>query len=86
MDEKRELKIGDVVIYYVDHYQVKHKALVTNAWSSVGNLPGCNVVYVSEDQTKEDPYGNWNVRRAASTCQCSRPVETPGSGRTRAEL
>lgn len=57
MEQKRELKIGDVVIY-TDHYRVKHRALVTNVWSDgVGGLPGCNVVYVSGDVTKADPYG-----------------------------
>jgi len=52
MVEERELHVGDVVVFTDTHCQ-DHNALVTVVWD-----PGCcNLVYVSGDGTKTDPYG-----------------------------
>lgn len=67
--EKQVLKVGSEVIY-IDAHRVKHSALVTHVWPSGqadggGHQPGCNLVYVSGDETKTDPYGR-QIERATS--------------------
>lgn len=74
----RQLEIGSV-INYVDKNQVRHSALVTNVWpqmSGDGNAPGCNLVYVSADASKDDPYGR-QIERATSTVHKTRQA-APG--------
>jgi hypothetical protein len=53
-------------IVFVDAHGVEHSALVTIWWTgnrevaayrSENGEPGCNLVYVSSDDTKTDPYG-----------------------------
>jgi len=56
MEERRKLETGDLVIF-IDAYRNRRHALVTKVWNSVGNLPGCNLVATSNDETKGDLYG-----------------------------
>lgn len=72
----RELKIGDSIVY-IDAHRERHNALVTKVWTSVGNLPGCNLVYVSSDETKNDPYGRQIER---STSVVHRSAQPAGAG------
>lgn len=60
----KQLNIGDHVIY-TDAHGIEHDAVVTHVWQSVGGLPGCNVVHVSGDDSKTDPYGR-QIERATS--------------------
>lgn len=55
---ERELKIGDSIVY-IDAHRESHPALVTKVWPGCGGgtIPGCNLVIVSSDETKQDPYG-----------------------------
>jgi hypothetical protein len=67
--EKNVLKVGSEVIY-IDAHRVKHSALVTHVWGQGhadlgGQEPSCNLVYVSGDETKTDPYGR-QIERATS--------------------
>jgi hypothetical protein len=66
---ERELNIQDSVIY-IDSHGEKRPALVTNVWKGMGGKPGCNVVYVSKDEGKTDPYGR-QVERQTSVCHKS---------------
>lgn len=71
---ERELNIGDDV-NYVDEYGVKHTALVTQTWlygkklgdykAQYGQYPSLNVVYVTREESKSDPYGH-QIERATS--------------------
>jgi hypothetical protein len=72
---ERNLKIGDHVAF-VDSIRVRHEALVTNVFDSGigltafmakydGKLPAINVLYVTDDAAKTDPYGH-QVERATS--------------------
>lgn len=60
------LKPGDAVIA-VDEYGVRHNALVTIYHDGGMERPNmaCNVVYVSADPSKHDPYGQ-QVERLSS--------------------
>lgn len=63
--EEKQLHVGDHVIY-VDPVARQHDALVTAVWS-----PTCiNVVFVSGDKGKEDPYGR-QIERQTSLCSRS---------------
>jgi hypothetical protein len=53
---ERELKVRDSVVF-IDGRRKRRSALVTKVWASVGNLPGCNLVAVCDDDQKTDPYG-----------------------------
>lgn len=59
------MDIGNHVIY-VDEYGNEHDALVTAVWTSYGNPPGLNVVYVSSDENATDQYGRQLAERATS--------------------
>lgn len=66
----RNLSVGQAVIF-VDSHRVDHPALVTNVWKDFGGgYPGCNVVFVSADESKTDPYGR-QVERATSVAHQS---------------
>ena len=70
----RTLTIGDSIIY-VDPYGQRCPALVTVVWGAEyheqhGTQPGCNLVYVSRDGTKEDPYGR-QIERNTSVVHLS---------------
>lgn len=69
---ERTLKIGDPIVY-VDAYRTRHNALVTRVWGSSpggGGQPGCNLLWVSGDDTKTDPYGR-QIERATSVVHLS---------------
>jgi len=69
----RELHVGDVVVYTDEHYR-DHNALVTIVWDNghpgTGSMPACNLVHVSSDGTKEDPYGR-QIERPTSISHVS---------------
>lgn len=69
----RELKIGSPVIY-VDAHRKGHHALATTVWEQMsggdGRPPGCNLVLVSDDETKTDPYGR-QIERFTSVVHLS---------------
>lgn len=55
---------GDVIIY-VDEVGVPHDALVTVYWGGSYPNGALNCVYVTDDDTKRDPYGR-QLERASS--------------------
>ena len=60
----------DSHIIYVDPKGVAHAALVTIWWkkghcSTEQSEPGCNLIYVTGDESKKDPYGH-QIERATS--------------------
>jgi hypothetical protein len=58
-------------IFFIDPYRKAHAALVTRVWNGmVGAIPGCNLVFVSGDESKEDPYGR-QIERATSIVHLS---------------
>lgn len=67
--EQNVLRVGSEVVY-IDAQRVKHSALVTHVWGQGhadggSKHPGCNLVYVSSDAAKTDPYGR-QIERATS--------------------
>lgn len=70
---EREYKVGQHVIF-VDPTGVRHDALVTVWWTwdkassyqSNTGMPGCNVVFVSDDERKSDQYGRQIEERFTS--------------------
>ena len=61
-EQTRDVHVGDVVVYH-DPVGGPHNALVTAVWSK-----SClNVVIVSADEAKTDPYGR-QVERYTSLC------------------
>jgi len=57
---ERTVKVGELVVWH-DSLGNAHNALVTAVWT-----PNCiNVVFVSGDETKTDPYGR-QIERATS--------------------
>ena len=75
------VKKGDVVIY-VDEVSGSHNALVTNVfeeeYSSLDSKqPGINIVFVSTDEGKEDPYGRQIERRTSVVYKDAQPA--PGN-------
>lgn len=67
------LNVGDAVVY-VDEVSVPHTALITAIWNATGSIDldvdsdhkACiNVLYVSSDADKRDPYGR-QIERASS--------------------
>ncbi|HKY40756.1 MAG TPA: hypothetical protein VJN18_32700 [Polyangiaceae bacterium] len=67
---ERELKIGDPIVY-VDAHSKPHNALVTQVWKNMGGqATGCNLVIVSAEEDKTDPYGR-QLERFTSVCHKS---------------
>lgn len=70
--------IGQHVIFF-DSFGQPHKALVTTWWmadqvpayQSETGEPGCNLVYVSDDELKGDSYGR-QIERATSVVHKSK--------------
>jgi hypothetical protein len=56
--------VGDVIVY-VDEVSVAHDALVTAYWGGDHPNGALNCVYVSDDDSKKDPYGR-QLERASS--------------------
>lgn len=73
--EEKVIETGDVV-NYVDEVGVSHKALVTIVHGNTAQS-SINIVYVSQDETKRDPYGR-QVERASSV---QRQSEFTANGR-----
>ena len=66
----RELKIGDSVVY-VDAHSQSRNAIVTQIWKGMsGAKYGCNLVVVSSEEDKTDPYGR-QIERFTSVCHKS---------------
>jgi hypothetical protein len=73
----RKLEVGSSVLYF-DEFSKEHAAVVTAVWPQMMNgESGCNLVYVSGDETKTDPYGR-QIERATSVVHGS---SQPASGR-----
>ena len=52
------LEPGDIVAY-VDEYGKSHNAILTNVWGGPNDeTPAVNLVWVTDDSTKHDQYGN----------------------------
>ena len=54
-------EVGDVVIYF-DHSGMPHNAVITAVWGpevypAPEDAPSLNLVYVSTDESKSDPFG-----------------------------
>lgn len=78
---KRTIKDGDHV-KVVDEYGVLHDGLVTNSWGSADTEDGqpgpcINVLFVSQDPSKRDQYGE-QIERLSS---CSHKLSTEAPGR-----
>lgn len=72
-------------IVYVDQYGKPHDALVTIWWGatdpaaypqyvSVNGEPGCNLVLVSGDKDKDDPYGRQIERQTSVVHKTRQPA------------
>ena len=85
---ERVYKVG-AAVKFVDAYGQVHDALITRWWdgsdsgmkiesytSQYGD-PGCNVVYVTSDERKEDSYGR-QTERMTSVVHKSKQMPTPG--------
>ncbi len=71
---ERELKVNDSIVY-IDEHRIAHNALVTRVWGAFADgKPGCNLVYVSGDETKTDPYGRQIERAASVTHKSGQPA------------
>lgn len=67
---ERKLSVGDSIVY-IDAHRMRHSALVTTVWGPfTGGQPGCNLVYVSGDDSKTDPYGR-QIERQTSVVHLS---------------
>jgi hypothetical protein len=67
------------IITYCDEHGRKHPALITAVWGTGPEALGVNpinVIYVSGDDTKHDPYGR-QVERASSV-QAAGPTAAHG--------
>ena len=66
----KALNIRDSIIY-IDSTRNHHPAIVTTVFGSAdggfgtSKVQGCNLVYVSSDESKQDPYGR-QIERATS--------------------
>lgn len=45
--------------------------LPTTEWIAANGMPGCNLVFVTSDGTKQDPYG-YQIERETSVCHKSK--------------
>lgn len=58
------MKIGDSIIF-VDENSHPHAALITIIHGPADENPAINLVYVSGDETKSDPYGRQIERKTS---------------------
>lgn len=65
------LRVGDAVRYF-DPHGMQHDALLTAIWTSTGEILteenakcAVNLVWISEDDTKKDPYGRQIERQTS---------------------
>lgn len=79
---EKQLSVGSHVVY-TDQFSVRHDAVVTAVWGEISAykpntpMPGCNLVFVSGDETKTDPYGR-QIERETSVVHVS---NQPAKGR-----
>jgi len=72
---EKELQIGSAVVY-VDEHRERHAALITTIFRDMGHPsgergePGANLVFVTGDDSKSDPYGR-QIERRTSVCHLS---------------
>jgi len=77
--QDKQLSVGDVVIY-VDAVGKGHLALVTAVWLDIESYmpntrqPGCNVVFVSDQQDQQDPYGRQIARETSVVHRSNQPA------------
>jgi hypothetical protein len=76
MVEERELHVGERIVF-TDADCRDHNALVTVVWSQPKDNGCCNLVYVSGDESKTDPYGR-QIERATSVVHKDHNGGTPG--------
>lgn len=70
MTDEKHLKVGEVVVY-VDPFKRDHLALVTAVFRGMsGTRDGCNLVYVTQDESKTDTYGG-QIERQSSVAHIS---------------
>lgn len=68
--DRKKLEIGSAIIF-VDGHGVRHNALVTIVWGQVEAYrsptgePGCNLLFVSGDPTREDSCGRQMERQTS---------------------
>lgn len=77
------VKVGETV-HVVDEQYGEHAALVTAVhgdFSVGGYVPCINVVYVSDDPTKRDPYGHQVERMSSLQHYSQGPNGMPRPGR-----
>ncbi|MEW6212313.1 MAG: hypothetical protein AB1631_28555 [Acidobacteriota bacterium] len=69
MTEQSEVKAPEVRqhVIYCDSRGMDHDAIVTIVWPNMGGAgkPGVNLVYVSNDEARQDSYGR-QIERATS--------------------
>lgn len=70
MEQERKTQVG-LDIIFIDSLRKPHKALITAAWSPTC----CNLVYVSDDEKKDDSYGR-QIERATSVMHKSAQGDT----------
>jgi len=79
---ERKYEVGSPVVY-VDPRGVAHDALVTVWWTgnrpipeyvSATGEPGCNLVFVSDDETRTDQYGRQIDRNTSVVHQSKQPA------------
>ena len=69
---ERTKQLGDHVIY-IDEHSKRHNALVTNWWGETC----CNLLFVVDDESKKDPYGQQIERRSSNSHRSV--VQAPGN-------
>jgi hypothetical protein len=69
MMEAKHVTIGSHVIY-IDSLRREHDALVTAVWGPSDATQAINLLFVSEDEAKHDPYGR-QIERQTSCCHLS---------------
>lgn len=75
--EQQKLEVGSHVVY-TDQFAQRHDAIVTAVWGSyataTGPEPGCNLVFVSADGAKTDPYGRQIERETSVVHRSNQPA------------
>lgn len=78
----RELEIGMAVRYW-DEHRVEHRALITAVHGEIKEIDGhvwipcVNVVWVSKDESKQDPYGRQLERQSSVVNRVDMHIEGP---------
>lgn len=76
---ERKYEVGQNVIYR-DQYGGDHPSVVTAWWPDTAHYqpntktPGCNLVFVSTDETKNDPYGRQIERETSVVHRSNQPA------------